>query len=206
VFLLLLAGLVALPGAPAAESVRVEASDDRLHVDGLDTEFPGHVTVAVDGDGTRLTLLGAGQRRQLMFKVYELALYVPADAPLDEPFWDLVHGSFPRHLYAVFARDTEGSKVRQAYQAGFRKSDGRPDRTLVAAQEEFLGLFPDVLPAGSTVEVTWIPRTGVALTFDGGEPQVVANDELGRSIMRIYFGDLPVNEDLRSDLVRFHAR
>lgn len=165
--------------------------------------FPSEILLRGPGETTVLRGLGSGVRRQLMFKVYEAALYADGSADLGpDRFRALIHGGFPRHIVLRFMRDVTGAKVREAIEEGFARSvpDGSP--ALRRDRERLLGYFERGIREGETIELTLLPGRGLYTRIGGEWMEPIDNDPLLRAIMEVWLGENPVSRELKHALVR----
>jgi len=196
-------GSLALSPPAVAQSVVLDYSEATFPATGIKAEFPRRIIVTAGGQRYILAALGSGTRRQLGFKVYEAVIYAQEGADLHDPHRALINGAFAKHLVLRFARDTAGNKVRQAYEQGFSRVLKDPSPGLLRDMDSLLAYFTDGLSSGEAIELTWLLGEGLHVFLAGEQLPTIANDELARAVMEIYFGENPVSRSLKGDMVRF---
>lgn len=193
--------------SPTPQVLYVTASGGTFQGKGAKIQIPKEVVIKAAGNSVRLTALGSGMRKKLVFKVYEGVAYADAQADLGpDPYSALIQGDFAKRIVMHFVRDVSGGKIRGAFQEGFDKTAPAAERSPQFSKDldRFLGYFTDgKVKDGQTIALTWMPGMGL-YTVSAGKPMPPINDaELASSLWAIWFGDKPVNESLKRDMVRF---
>ena len=199
-------GLITLiTGAMLAPSgvwaaVQVEPGQDT--VPGLALErIPSQVTLVHGERRTPLVLVGSGVRKQLMFKVYELAVYAQPGADWSRPYQALTGGRSVINLHLVFLRDTTGNKVRTAVEDGFRHAHGA-DHDFQEPLDTLLDELEQGMSAGQGLDLVWVPGEGLFTLIDGREKVSFPGDAFAKAILDVWVGPQCVSESLKKDMVR----
>ena len=149
------------------------------------------------------TLLGTGLRTKTMLKVkvYAAGLYV-ADSAIAGPlkgkaaspdlYQQLVSGDFHKVIVMKFLRDVSTSQIRDA----FRESLGNAGPNT----ETWLAYFNDI-KTGQEIVISWVPGTGLATKVAGADKAPINDKAFATAVFSIWFGEKPVQEDLKKDLV-----
>jgi hypothetical protein len=202
---LALLGALLAPAVPAGSAEAIEIRDGRETFPAVTpgVEFPRSVVV-VDGDRRlELTAVGSGVRKQLLFKVYEIAVYAETGVDLGpNPDRTMIEGRFARHLKLRFLRSTTGEKVCEAYENGFARVLDTVSPRLAEDKARLLGFFENGVEEGNVIELTWIRGDGLYVHIEGSGMPRIDNDELARAMFAIWFGDEPVSGDLKRDMLR----
>lgn len=212
--------LFVLAAAVAVGGVHAVQAKDQTHLKvkrgkelfpGLTPEvrFAKALVVSANGTEHRLVALGSGVRKKLMFKLYEGAAYTEEGADLgSNPFSGLIEGVFAKRIEMRFLREVDAQTVREAYEIGLRKVLGGKEwpADLRKDVESVLSYFPTGgFAEGESVELTWIPGTGLFLEIAGKEHPPITNPRMATAFWAIWFGPNPVSTDLKRDLIRLHA-
>ena len=158
-------------------------------------------------DGLRLgasdlLVNGAGLRKKAFFKVYAMALYLPAKQPDAE---QILAGGGVRRVAITLLRDLSAQQFVEALQEGVANNHSAAE---MAVLSERMKQFSEALLAigeaktGSVVFIDWLPETGTRLTVNGQvRGKVLAGEDFFRSLLRIWLGDRPVQDDLKQALL-----
>jgi len=183
----LIAGLLASAGVRAASVNR----------------FDGTVQVS----GSSLVLNGSGTRYRVMFKVYDMALYLPAKAGSAAAVIDM---QGPKRLAFIALRDLPGTDLGLAFIKGLQannSADAVQRHTLSSTRliEIFSG--KSKLATGDTFAMDYLPGKGTQFYIQGqaqGAP--VGDAEFFGMVLRIWLGPQPVDAALRDGLLGVEAR
>jgi hypothetical protein len=149
------------------------------------------------------SLLGVGLRTKTMLKVkvYAAGLYV-ADSALAGPLKDktgspdlyqqLVTGDFHKTMVMKFLRDVSTSQIREA----FRESLGAAGPNT----DVWLAYFNEI-QSGQEIVISWVPGAGLETKVAGADKAPINDKAFASSVFSIWFGQKPVQEDLKRDLV-----
>lgn len=152
--------------------------------------------------GSELQLNGGGLRNRYMFKVYAMALYLPAKSGEVET---VLNGPGPKRIAIVTLRDLTAKQFSDALRSGIDKNH---DNEIVAALAERMNDFAAALEtvgetASSTrIDIDWLPEAGTRLSV-AGKPvgKEIAGEDFYRALLRIWLGRRPAQADLRDGLL-----
>jgi hypothetical protein len=162
--------------------------------------------VAVDSrtrvEGQDLALNGAGIRSRFMIKVYVAALYVAepsgkASAIYGQP------GA--KRMLLTLLRDVSAEKLLDAMQEGLKKNSSTEELASISPQNEQLSaIFRTVGEGrkGDRIALDWVPSQGTVIRINGmARGQAISGESFYRSLLKIWLGENPAQEDLRDDLL-----
>ena len=185
--LALLAGVAAL-----AMSVTALAAD----VSGV--KFAAKAEV----QGAQLALNGAGLRRKFIFKVYAMALYLPArtdSAPA------AIDAAGPKRIEIGMLRDVGAKTFSDALREGIDDNNSAPQAKAVEPQlKQLEAVMQKVGTAkeGMRIRLDWLPGTGTRVSIDGAPADApIPGEDFYRALLRIWLGPDPVQSDLKRALL-----
>lgn len=157
---------------------------------------------AVEVQGTKLQLNGAGTRYRAIFKVYDMALYTAKKvaSPVE-----LLALPGPKRLHFVALRELPGTDLGRLFLKGMGENASREQvqrHTLASMRliEVFSGRSK-MLP-GESFSMEFVPGKGTTFYILGkpqGEP--VGDDEFFSMVLRIWVGDSPADPLLKDALL-----
>jgi hypothetical protein len=157
--------------------------------------------------GSTLLLNGSGTRYRVMFKVYDMALYLPAKGGNAAAIIDM---QGPKRLAFISLRDIPGTDLGLAFIKGLQAnspSDTVQRHTLSSTRliEIFSG--KSKLASGDTFAMDYLPGKGTQFYIQG-QPQgaPVGDAEYFSMVLRIWLGPQPVDTALRDGLLGVEAR
>jgi hypothetical protein len=152
--------------------------------------------------GSTLALNGAGIRTRFMFKVYTAALYTGTKADTIEA---VIGQPGPKRIQITMLRAIDGNELGKLFTAGMEKNTTRADFAKSISGIVSMGeLFAKrkKLMSGETFSVDWIPGTGAqVLVNNKAEMEPVKEPEFFQSLMGIWLGKNPADEDLKAALL-----
>ena len=157
--------------------------------------------------GSALTLNGSGTRYRLMFKVYDMALYLTAKASGAAAAIDMPG---PKRLAFIALRDLPGTDLGLAFIKGLQANNSaeavqRHTPSSTRLIEIFSG--KSKLASGDTFAMDYLPGKGTQFYIQGqaqGAP--VGDAEFFGMVLRIWLGPQPVDAALRDGLLGVEAR
>jgi len=181
----LLSMLLALPaGAAELEGVRLE---DRVRVDGQEVQLNG---IAL-------------RKRYAFVKIYVAGLYLPAKATSVAV---ALGARGAKRIHLTMVREAGAEQFVESILAGMRANHSEAQLAAVKQQtDELMGMIRAIGTAkvGTSIVLDYAPsHDGTTLIVDGkaaGKP--MAGEEFFRTLMRIWLGDNPVQEDLKKALL-----
>ncbi|MFN7725804.1 MAG: chalcone isomerase family protein [Rubrivivax sp.] len=160
--------------------------------------FPATVKLA----GSDLSMNGAGTRYRFTFKVYDMALYTTRKVRTSA---ELLALPGPKRLHFVALRELAGTDLGRLFLRGMgdNASPEQMNRHSLSSTRliEIFSGRPKMLP-GETFAMDFEPGKGTTFYIQGqaqGAP--VGNDEFFGLVLRIWFGEAPVDKALRDELL-----
>jgi hypothetical protein len=154
--------------------------------------YPSTQTV----QGKKLILNGTGWRKAFLgIKVYHAALYLTGQSLDGE---QIINANEVRQIAMKFSRDVELEKITSSYKEGLEKN-GVDLKTIEAAFSKFISLMSDV-KEDDLLALTFTP-TKVVISINGADKGTVDSELLGKSLLRIWLGKNPPNDDLKTGLL-----
>lgn len=147
--------------------------------------------------GETLTLVGAGLRKKLMFKVYVAGLYL--EKPTHEAL-QAVRSEQTKRVVMVMLRDLERGKITEAVEEGFEKNNQAAMPALRERLTRFNQGIRD-LEEGDRLTITYRPGEGTVLESKGGERLVVEGKDFADALFSVWLGAHPVDADLKSAML-----
>jgi hypothetical protein len=175
----LLSALLSLPFAgQAAELAGVKLAD----------------TMVVGGQPLQLN--GFALAKKFLFKIYVVALYLPAPAKADGA---VVNPDVPKGFVLQFLRSIRKEKLVEAFKEGFEKNAGERGKKAQAQIDRFLGVVKDV-KKGDRVTFAYEPGKGSTLTLMD-ETESFEGKDFADAFLLLYVGPKPPREDLKKRLL-----
>ena len=182
--------------AVAAFAIACSAAAATIDVGGAKIED------AVDLQGSKLQLNGAGVRYRAVFKVYAAGLYLGKKvATPDEVF--AAPGA--KRMSVTLLRDIDSNELGKAFTKGFEENTPKSDMSkLVPGLVKMGQIFANQkkMVSGDNFTIDWIPGTGTIITVKGkqqGEP--FTEPEFYAALMRIWLGPNPADSKLKDALL-----
>lgn len=168
------------------------------------TDIEGvHFESAVKLAERQLALNGAGLRTQAIFKVYAIALYLPART--DSTEHAMAPGQGPKRLEIAPLMDVTTAQLQDALIRRLHKNlTGEEQASLQAHIDQFNTQIVATggAQAGSRIDIDWLPALGTRLSVNGTAMGAAIPDERFYSaLMRIWLGQRPTAHALKSALL-----
>lgn len=152
--------------------------------------------------GTPLVLQGTGTRYRAVFKVYDMALYLPRKVRTAE---EILATTGPMRLDFVAQRDIPGTDLGLSFIKGL-SSNATPDqiRRHTPSSNRLIEIFSGrtKLASGDTFAMEFVPGKGTTFYIQGqaqGAP--VGDAEYFGMVLRIWLGASPVDNQLKEALL-----
>ncbi|CAN7229471.1 chalcone isomerase family protein [Acidovorax sp. LjRoot66] len=152
--------------------------------------------------GTPLVLQGAGTRYRAVFKVYDMALYLPRKVRTAE---EILATTGPMRLDFVAQRDIPGTDLGLSFIKGL-SANATPDqiRRHTPSSNRLVEIFSGrtKLASGDTFAMEFVPGKGTTFYIQGqaqGAP--VGDAEYFGMVLRIWLGASPVDSQLKDALL-----
>ncbi len=163
-----------------------------------DAPFEKHNTVA----GVPLVLNGAGTRYKVVFKVYDMGLYLRSPVKTADAAVAL---DGPKKLSFVALRKVSGTDLGLAFMSGLDDNTPREiSRKHLAETTQLIAIFSGkahMLP-GETFAMEYVPDKGTTF-FIQGKPQgqPIGDAEFFQMVLRIWLGPSPADWRLKDALL-----
>ncbi len=160
-----------------------------------DVNFPENIVVGK----TDLVLNGIGLRKAtfLGIKVYVAGLYLPnksSDAEL------ILSSDQSWHLLLHFVRDVDSDDIQEALDEGFESATDGKVKAMQEDIDSINKLLPD-LRDGDRLAFTHEVGKGVSVGYNNIAKGEVMGDHLAATMLAIWIGQEPPNEDLKAGLL-----
>jgi len=156
------------------------------------------VTIA----GTKLQLNGAGIRFKGPFKVYVAELYTTKKVTSLE---ELLSAPGPKRMRMVMTREIEAGPFGKLLTRGMEDNNPKAEVSkLIPGLLKMGGLFTEhkSFVAGDTIEMDWIPGTGLVIAVKGKvTTEPFKEPEFFRALMGIWLGPQPAYWKLKENLL-----
>ncbi len=156
-------------------------------------------------EGQELALNGAGIRSRFMIKIYVAALYV---AEPSSKAAGILGQPGAKRMMLTLLRDVSADTLLDGMQAGLKKNLGADELAAISPQNEQLAtIFRAVGEGrkGDRIALDWVPSQGTIIRINGAlRGQPVSGEMFYRSLLKIWLGDHPAQEDLRDELLGRH--
>ena len=149
-----------------------------------------------------LVLNGAGLRRKFIFKVYAMALYLPAKAAdaaaaIDAPG--------PKRIEIAMLRDVDAKTFSDALREGIEANHSEAEVKAIEPRiKQLEAVMQKVGTAkeGMRIRLDWLPGTGTRVSIDGAPADApIPGEDFYRALLRIWLGPHPVQDDLKRALL-----
>jgi hypothetical protein len=146
---------------------------------------------------TPLELSGVGELRYLgLIKVYDGALYLPAEAPKRQVLEDI-----PKRLEVRYARSFKAKHFGPATIAGIKNNvDPETYARLESRIAYHNGLYEDIAP-GDRVSLTYLPAVGTRVEINGATRGTIEGADFARALFSMWLGEAPFDEGFRKALL-----
>ena len=157
---------------------------------------------AVELQGSKLQLNGAGVRYRAVFKVYAAGLYLSKKAATPE---EVFAAPGPKRMSITLLREIDSNDLGKAFTKGFEENSPKNEMPkLIPGLIRMGQIFSDQkkMMAGENFTIDWIPGTGTIITVKGkqqGEP--FKEPEFYAALMRIWLGPNPADFKLKDALL-----
>ena len=145
---------------------------------------------------------GAGLRKKAFFKVYAMALYLPAKHGEAEA---VLAASGAKRISISLLRDLTAKQFVDALEEGM--TNNHSDAEMAALKDRLKQLSDTMLAigeakTGTTIVIDWLPDSGTRLTVNGQvKGKDIAGEDFYRALLKIWLGNKPVQDDLKQALL-----
>ena len=157
---------------------------------------------AMELQGSKLQLNGAGVRYRAVFKVYAAGLYLGKKASTPE---EVFAAPGPKRMSITLLREIDANELGKAFTKGFEENSPKAEMSkLIPGLIKMGQIFSDQkkMVAGENFTIDWIPGTGTIISVKGkqqGEP--FKEPEFYAALMRIWLGPNPADFKLKDALL-----
>ena len=182
--------------ALAAMAISFSAAAATIDVGGAKIED------AIELQGSKLQLNGAGVRYRAVFKVYAAGLYLSKKAGTPE---EVFATPGLKRMSITLLREIDSNELGKAFTKGFEENSPKNEMSkLIPGLIKVGQIFSDQkkMVAGENFTIDWIPGTGTIITVKGkqqGEP--FKEPEFYAALMRIWLGPNPADFKLKDALL-----
>lgn len=179
-----------------ALTISVSASAATVDVGGAKIED------AVDLQGNKLQLNGAGVRYRAVFKVYAAGLYLSKKAGTAE---EVFAAPGPKRLSITLLREVDANDLGKAFTKGFEENSPKAEMSkLIPGLIKMGQIFSDQkkMVAGENFTIDWVPGIGTIITVKGKQQgEAFKEPEFYAALMRIWLGPNPADFKLKDALL-----
>ena len=160
-----------------------------------DVKFPAKVAVAE----TDLMLNGIGLRKAtfLSFKVYVAGLYL---SETSDDFEKILAADQSWQLVLHFVRDVDSDDFHDALVDGFENATDGNVEAMRPQIHAINALVPD-LKVGDRLTFNHEAGRGISVNFNDSSNSIVDGTDLSATLLTIWLGEDPPNEDLKTGLL-----
>jgi len=148
-----------------------------------------------------LVLNGAGLRKKAFFKVYAIGLYLPAKA---DSAGSVIAAKGPKRIQIVTLRDLSAEQLSEALENGVEENSSEAEMAKIKARlEEFRAnlLAMGKVPEKSDIRIEWTGNATRVLMNGAGKGKEIQGEDFYAALLRIWFGEKPVQSDLKDALL-----
>jgi hypothetical protein len=162
----------------------------------------GGVTVpeTVTVGGRELKLNGTALLRKLVFRVYVVALYLPAPAHEPEA---VVDPDVPKAVIVHFLRAVSREALVSPLEQDFRRNAGEKGRRARVQIAKLLSVVKD-MKRGDRLAFTYEPGKGSTIRMTDGTTATFDGKDFADSFLLIYVGPRPPKEEMKRRLLGLH--
>lgn len=157
---------------------------------------------ALDVQGQRLHLNGAGIRYKFVVKVYAAGLYVSRPV---QSLAEVLAAPGPKRLSVTMLRDIDANELGKLFSRGVEDNTPRSALSkLIPGLLRMGQIFAEQkkLSAGDTFLVDWVPGTGTVLTIKGkAQGEAFKEPEFFAALLGIWLGNSPADYNLKEALL-----
>jgi len=149
-----------------------------------------------------LVLNGAGLRRKFIFKVYAMALYLPARAAgaaaaIDAPG--------PKRVEIAMLRDVDAKTFSDALREGIEANHSEAEVKAIESRiKQLEAVMQKVGTAkdGMHIMLDWVPGAGTQVSINGAPADApIKGEDFYRALLRIWLGPHAVQDNLKQALL-----
>ena len=152
--------------------------------------------------GKSLKLNGAGVSMRMMFKVYAMGLYLPAQRATPQ---DVLSTEGPRRLSITMLRSLRGADFQAALAAYVGAEGANLPEAAAAGLLQLSHALAEYTPAlnkGDVLTIDWLPGTGTVLELNKRPVSAPLRDiAVYNALLNIWLGEHPTDPSLKDKLL-----
>jgi hypothetical protein len=152
---------------------------------------------SVEVGGRALKLNGTALLKKLVFKVYVVALYLPAPAHEAEA---VVGPDVPKVLILQFLRAVSRESLVSPLEQDFARNAGEKGKRARVQIAKLLSVVKD-MKKGDRMTLTYEPGKGSTITMTDGTTATFEGKDFADSFLLIYVGPSPPKEEMKRRLL-----
>jgi Chalcone isomerase-like len=155
----------------------------------------------VSASGQELTLNGAGVRSRFMVKVYAAGLYVSQKTSSGKA---IVDAKTARRIQMVMLRDLGADQLADALKDGIDNNASQAELDAIKAEiDSLLNIMRAMKEAkkGQVIALDFAADGKTTVSVNGTARGNVASEPLQRALLKIWLGDKPIQNDLKSAML-----
>ncbi len=152
---------------------------------------------AVEVGGRELQLNGTALLKRLLFRIYVVALYLPAPAHEAEA---VVTPDVPKALILQFQRAVSRDQLVTALEGDFARNAGEKGKRAKSQITKLLSAIKD-MKKGDRLTFTYEPGKGSTIRMTDGTTATFEGKDFADSFLLIYVGPSPPKEELKRRLL-----
>jgi hypothetical protein len=156
----------------------------------LAAEWPARV-------GDDLELRGSGRFTWLWYKVYDVALWLPAEVPAAQVLEDR-----PRRIAFRYLRAFTAAELAKATSKTVEERIGSTPRVEIDAGVTAINALWPAVVVGDELILDYRPGSGTTVTHNATVLGTVAGSAFASVLFAVWLGSDPIDEDLRDGLLR----
>ena len=166
--------------------------------------FPDLVEVELGEGSAQMRATGTALRKKFFFKIYAAVGYVDESVELgDDPGRAIVAAEACKQIQLRMLRDVDSEKITNGVNKSLEKCAVVPVEELAEERAAFLAVLGDEkLMKGDDLRMLYRPGAGLEVRLNDEVRGTIEGEDFGRSFFAIYFGDPPVDDELKRHLLR----
>ncbi len=152
---------------------------------------------AVEVGGRELKLNGTALLKKLVFRIYVVALYLPAPAHEAEA---VVTPDVPKALILQFQREVSREDLVTALEGDFARNAGEKGKRAKSQITKLLSAIKD-MKKGDRLTFTYEPGKGSTIRMTDGTTATFEGKDFADSFLLIYVGPSPPKEEMKRRLL-----
>jgi Chalcone isomerase-like len=155
----------------------------------------------VSAGGQELALNGAGVRSRFMVKVYAAGLYVSQKSSNAKA---IVDAKTARRIQMVMLRDLGADQLADALKDGIDNNATQAELDAIKSEiDQLLNIMRALKEAkkGQVIALDFAADGKTTVSVNGAGSGIVASEPLQRALLKIWLGDKPIQNDLKSAML-----